>query len=200
MSDLDFCTKLTTIPQNEGTCWLNAILMIVFYSQNSRKLLLKEYKNWDPNNKFLIICKDILLKYYIFSKDSVLFFNKFKPQVILFYMLKYLNDNIFKNELKLTIRKNAYNEIGYLSAYFINTFYRYLGIKILNIIYLKDSNKYLLNFDKYLKIKNSFDDISNTYKMNYDFRNINYHPSIEKEIDEEAKNKNKKKGSRKKGI
>jgi len=170
MSDLDFCTKLTTIPQNEGTCWFNSILMIVFYSQNSRKLLLKEYINWDPNNKFLLICKDILLKYYIFSKDSILFFNKFKPQVILFYMLKYFNDYILKNKLKFNIRTKGYKELGYIPVFVISKFYRYLGIKILDIIYLKESNKYLLNFDKFLKLKN-------IYNYKYD-TNINFNLSI----------------------
>jgi len=156
MSDLEFCNKLTTIYQNTTTCWFNAILMSVFYSQNSRKLLLKEYKNWDPNNKFLLICKDILLKYYIFSNDSVLFFNKFKPEVIIFYMLKFFNDNILKNTLKLKIKTlGGYYNFAYYVDYYINNIYKYLGIKYLDITYLKDSNKYLLNFHKYIKFNDN---------------------------------------------
>ncbi len=40
----DFCRNVVTIPQYESTCWFNAILMCLLYSQQSRKLLLTENK------------------------------------------------------------------------------------------------------------------------------------------------------------
>lgn len=35
-----FCETVITIPQNETTCWFNTILMSIFYSEYSRKLLI----------------------------------------------------------------------------------------------------------------------------------------------------------------
>ncbi len=34
MPPKDKCLDLSVIPQFEGTCWFNAILMIALYSQN----------------------------------------------------------------------------------------------------------------------------------------------------------------------
>ena len=42
MGNTKFCNKVITIPQYEPTCWFNAILMAILYSQNSRKLLLDD--------------------------------------------------------------------------------------------------------------------------------------------------------------
>jgi hypothetical protein len=35
-----FCQNVATIPQTRNTCWFNALLMALFYSQYSRELLL----------------------------------------------------------------------------------------------------------------------------------------------------------------
>jgi len=147
-----FCKNIMTIPQFNGTCWFNAILMAVFYSQNSRKVLLNICDTWETkNNKFLMICKEILLKYYIYSKEAVLFFNKFKPEAIIFYMLKYFEDKVLKQRLKQFIRTKGYNNLSNHSYYIINI-YKNLGVKCLDITYLKDSNTYLLNFYKNLNL------------------------------------------------
>ena len=57
-----FCDTVITIPQTAGTCWFNALLMMIFYSQNSRKLLL-QYNNFsDKNDELSIIFKSMLYK------------------------------------------------------------------------------------------------------------------------------------------
>ena len=43
----NFCSKVIRIPQYVGSCWFNAILMAILYSESSRHLLLK-------NNIYLI--------------------------------------------------------------------------------------------------------------------------------------------------
>ena len=54
---MDKCLNLSVIPQFGGTCWINAILTIALYSQYTRKVVLKQAKKWDKNNKFLMIIK-----------------------------------------------------------------------------------------------------------------------------------------------
>ena len=48
----EFCNNVITIPQINGTCWFNALMMMIFYSQNSRKLLL-HYKPFKGRNDIL---------------------------------------------------------------------------------------------------------------------------------------------------
>jgi len=147
----DFCSSIMTIPQFGGTCWFNSILMAVLYSQNSRKVLLNICDTWDTeNNKFLMICKEILLKYYIYSKEAVLFFNKFKPEVILLNMLNNFENKRLKKRIKKTIRKIGYNEIG-AHTYYINSVYKNLGVKCLDITYSEYHDKYFLNLYKFFK-------------------------------------------------
>lgn len=150
--ELKLCTQLSTYPQFGGTCWLNAILMAIFYSQNSRKLLLNIVGTWDneknKNNKFLKICKKILLNYYIFTDKANTFFNKFKPEVIIYYMLHYYKHDDLNRKFRISIKKDGYSYIGYYGHYIIN-FYRNLGIKCLDVTYTKD-NEFLLNIYKNL--------------------------------------------------
>lgn len=40
MTDSNDCNTVITIPQTRETCWFNSILMSLFYSQYSRKLLI----------------------------------------------------------------------------------------------------------------------------------------------------------------
>ena len=49
---MDFCSDISVIPQFQGTCWFNAILMSCFYSQEMRKLMIKQSKTWDKRNNF----------------------------------------------------------------------------------------------------------------------------------------------------
>jgi hypothetical protein len=171
MENPSFCKNIATIPQFSGTCWFNAILMAVFYSQNSRKILLTICDKWDKTNKFLMICKDILLKHYIFSKETVLFLNKFKPEVILFYMLKYFKNDILKAKFKNLIKISGYNSLAY-HGYYIANIYKHLNVKCLDITYLKSTNSYLINFYKNLQFKYENDKIltdTNLKKLNLSF-------------------------------
>jgi len=176
----DICIKLSTYPQFGGTCWFNAILMAIFYSQNSRKLLLKIAHTWDMENKFLKICKHILLKYYIFTDKASQFFNKFKPEVIIFYMLQYFKHNDLNKRIRNSIKKYGYNNLGYFLHY-ITFFYKCLGIKCLGITYTNynGDDTYLLNVYKHLNyiIKKG------VYEIDTDFSKINVNKEIEDIID-----------------
>jgi len=82
MPKTNICDKVVTIPQYRNTGWLNAILMCILYSQNSRKLLLHSSKL--PNqNSLAPILNDILSKQYIQNKKTAEYFNNAKIDEIL---------------------------------------------------------------------------------------------------------------------
>ena len=64
------CEKVLTFKQYLGTCWFNALIMSLFYSQYSRKLLLEKSKTWDTSNEFLRRFKYILEHKYIRNSDE----------------------------------------------------------------------------------------------------------------------------------
>lgn len=78
------CTKSLTIKQITGTCWFNAILMSIFYSDGMRKLLIPRIKKWTKINSPKQIIKDLVLKHHINISDKhIKFFEKFKPEILL---------------------------------------------------------------------------------------------------------------------
>jgi len=147
---MDNCKEISVIPQFGGTCWFNAILMIVLYSQNMRKILIKEAKNWSNPNSFLKIIKSILKNYDKPEKVRE-FFAKIKPELILFKMLKSFDDKEMIKFLKTSIKNGS--DIGYYHDYIIR-FLKYIGINTLDIVVIKqkgwvyNSTNYLLNTDK----------------------------------------------------
>lgn len=147
---MDSCKDISVIPQFGGTCWFNAILMITLYSQNMRKILIKEAKKWHNPDSFLKIIKSILRNYNQPKKVQE-FFTKIKPEVILFKMLKSFDDKEMIKFLKTSIKNGS--DIGYYPDYIIR-FLKYIGINILDIVVMKQkgwiytSTNYLLNTDK----------------------------------------------------
>jgi len=139
------CVKLSVIPQFSGSCWFNAILMISLYSQLTRRVLIKTAKHWDKTNSFFQILKSILIKYYREPEKAQDFYNKIRPEIMLYKLIKYSNNKGLANLLKKQIKKNYVN-LGYYETY-ITTFFDYLQINSLEITYTKD-NKYLFNFYK----------------------------------------------------
>ena len=145
------CLNLSVIPQFGGTCWFNAILMIALYSQLTRKIVIKSSKTWDKTNKFLMILKAIVIKYYNKPEKVQKFFNKIKPELILFKMIKTYKDYDLIAAYKNQLKKNIAN-LGWIDNYIIK-FFRYLNLKCMDITYYNDT--YLINFDKITSIINN---------------------------------------------
>jgi hypothetical protein len=145
------CVNLSVIPQFGGTCWFNAILIVALYSQNVRKILIKESKKWSKSNSFLMVLKAVLIKYYNQPEKVQDFFSKIKPESILFKMIKTYNDVELLNFFKAAIKDGS--GLGFDSDFIIR-FFKYIGIKTLDIVITKEKgwiyNKtnYYLNTDK----------------------------------------------------
>jgi len=167
----DKCLDLKVIPQFNGTCWLNAIMMASLYSQGSQYLVKKVAKTWKKDNSLLMFFKKIVFNIH---KNPLLvknLFKKFKPEIILFKLLEQTKDrNIldffrFNNMTKI-------NMFGFFQEYVIN-FYEFLGLKVLDI--------YILKQDEYL---------FNLCNLNdYFYRNINGDNILDEEKYDDYKNR-----------
>ena len=152
------CVNLSVIPQFSGTCWFNAILTIALYSQNVRKIMINNSKNWNKSNSFLMILKAILLKYYNQPDKVQEFFNKIKPELILLKMIKTFNDKALLNYFKQSLKQG--NGLGF-DPEFIVKFFKYIGIKTLDIVVAKRKGLIYSNYNYYLNTDNEFSMIYN---------------------------------------
>ena len=126
-----FCNKIITIPQFESTCWFNAILMAILYSQNSRKLLLNDELFFKQKTKITKIISHILTNQYISNKYVEQYFKIMAPEKI----LKYLN---ILDDFRISITKN-----GWFSNFFLPIFIERACIKSCLCLDLYKKNIYV---------------------------------------------------------
>ena len=122
--------------QFTGTCWFNALLMAVFYSDRMRALLLKRSKLWtfkkDPRiNEVYRIFREILKKQYTFTKktkdEKFSYFDTIKPEHILETL----------NKLDETFEFNPKCQEGYCSHNYIHKFLRFLHVDPFDVLLIK---------------------------------------------------------------
>jgi hypothetical protein len=172
----DRCLDLSVIPQFGGTCWFNAILMIALYSQNVRKVLMRTSKKWNKSNSFLMILKSILIKYYKQPEKVQDFFNKIRPETILFKMLKKMGEKAQIEYYKIVLKKDKSNLEWFND--FIIPFFKYINVNSLDIVY--SNNEYYL--ETYNEFYYEYDSVSqkpiayatnlNKYNTNANFLNL----------------------------
>ncbi len=112
------CNDISILPSYINNCWLNAIIMCVLYSQYSRNLLINYSINWNSNNTFLNLIKEIIFSYYTNTKNTESYFKLIDPSVLLY--------NIFKR------KKTKWLEL------YVLDFYKYLNVNCIDIAYLND--------------------------------------------------------------
>lgn len=119
MSDTD-CSKVVTIPQYTGTCWFNALLMCIFYSEGMRSVLLKKASEW-PQKNTRAIFHEILTQQYNAPQGAQSFFDKIKPEVLLAKLHK---------ENARTFEFNPEKNSGYKGIWYIRKLLEYLGVQV----------------------------------------------------------------------
>jgi hypothetical protein len=193
-----FCQNVATIPQTRNTCWFNALLMALFYSQYSRELLLNTKTFKLKSNELDTILNFMLSSFYKRDGDKTkLFYDLYEPSNILklLYRFKYTDREkknrriISKDEYEKTITNDDGNDainilprlIDYMKKkslildYYENNFYLHQRIyskKILNI----ETKKFEFTninigkiYDKSIEAK---DFINETYIPDYILINI----------------------------
>jgi len=136
--------ELALIPQFGGTCWFNAILMVLLYSEGIRKVIYNEAFQWQSENpeelrrnkfkRFIIY----MLKYNYKNPEKInkLFKNRrVKPELLLLSYLEYYSgkkDNYDKETLKTKLKQC---DFGYYSSFINDVIYQLFEHTTFNIIY-----------------------------------------------------------------
>lgn len=96
------CNSTVIIPQYTGTCWMNALMMCIFYSETMRDVVIMYRKNWAvemPDNqytrKLVQIFDKILRLYKRPGGDDGGFYETETPEKIL-YLLNLANPTMFE--------------------------------------------------------------------------------------------------------
>jgi len=131
------CNDVITLQQFGGTCWFNALLTAMLYSDESRKLLLEKVKTWDLSIKVFETLAFILrYKYFRTGNDydDYLYFKFVMPENILLELNEYNPTKFIFNPVK--------NREGYHSQLYIRKLYKLLGVKVLYLDYDTKNKKY----------------------------------------------------------
>jgi hypothetical protein len=145
------CDNVITIPQYRDTCWFNAILMAIFYSQHSRKLLYNHFEG--KTDKFSKIMNDIIKHNYIRTEQAIKYFEFMHPENI----LKYINAD--KTELFKKIKTTK--KYSYFVDSFLPFFIKSLDKNVLDII-IYDDNFYANLYTTIKSVVNYDEDKSDT--------------------------------------
>jgi hypothetical protein len=118
------CKEVITIPQFTGTCWFNALLMTLLYSDGMRSYLTNNLHNSaieKDHPKLYKIIMDILLNRYrkIDEKEKV-FFDELKPENIL---------SLLHETNKEQFYFNPDESIGHRGEYYFVRLFDFLGLK-----------------------------------------------------------------------
>jgi hypothetical protein len=179
------CSNVISLKQYGETCWFNAILMAVLYSDKSRKLLLKKSKAWNEQIEVLNTIKYILHHKYLRTDkihNDYAYFDKIRPEYILSELYKY-------NNKKFTFNSDAIKS-GYTAQLYIRKIYKFLGVSVLfvdkigdDLYYSLYNNTKILNLhfgEIYLKYEHKSIETINRKSKNPDVIIVNFNdPDID---------------------
>lgn len=123
----------------------------------SRRLVMKQIEKWNKEDKELMLIKKIILKYYKIDKETGdRFFYKIKPETIILKIAERFENKSLFNYLMKDIYLKEYK----WNMNFIIDFYKFLGIKCVDINYISSLDIYLYNLHKYYNYQiNKFEKI-----------------------------------------
>ena len=133
-----YCKDGLPIPQFEGTCWFNSLLMALFYSELMRKFFIKELPNIKKKlkkyPKILQILEDLLFNNFkVSNKNNENFYEAFKPENILLELHK-TDKNIFY------VNKNLI-DVGWDGSLYIIQLLQFLNVRN-KILYFENSEEF----------------------------------------------------------
>ena len=184
-SNLGICSRiLRPMQKYKNICWFLAIIVAMFYSQRSRKVMMDSSKTWDRQNKVIELFRDLLYDRYLTVGSD-----PYKDEEH-----KTFNENTFVEILKqlynMDSRKFPYNPI-YNKTYYVNSYlcklYTLLGVdyKMFEIMHLRGRDSFYysrLNIDAPRIALYEDDGLAPSILMIANHCHPNYKPSENNEI------------------
>jgi len=139
---------IEVLPQFDGTCWFNSLLMVLLYSQGIRKVIIQEVAKWTHEEITGNRLKEFIvyvLKYNYTEPERIkeLFRKRFKTTSLLLSLLKgessleTLKEKI-KQQLKQDLENFSYYPIVFLAKYnFLSLFFSDYSIVLYDGKYTK---------------------------------------------------------------
>nr|QOI90574.1 hypothetical protein HWQ62_00443 [Pyramimonas orientalis virus] len=173
------CDSVLTIPQFTGTCWFNALLMVLLYSDGMRKYLTNNIitsqlytKNKQLYNIFIDILKN---RHRKINNNDKIFFKELKPERILKMLHEADSENFYFDPDKYS---------GHYGEYYFVRLFEYFGMKQ-NVLFLNKFRNQLLYSPLNNKPKIVF--VNNDKKEGY--KRINWEYSEQINFDSDKLNK-----------
>ena len=184
-SNLGICSRiLRPMQKYKNICWFLAIIVAMFYSQRSRKVMMDSSKTWDRQNKVIELFRDLLYDRYLTVGSD-----PYKDEEH-----KTFNENTFVEILKqlynMDSRKFPYNPV-YNKTYYVNSYlcklYTLLGVdyKMFEIMHLRGRDSFYysrLNIDAPRIALYEDDGLAPSILMIANHCHPNYKPSENNEI------------------
>jgi hypothetical protein len=158
------CSKVVTVPQFSGTCWFNAVMMTLFYSEGMRRLIMSKVAAWETKkvSKPKRIIKELVTRKYVhMNNEHMAFFRKIKPEVLL--------AELHEEDAEMFEFNPKEHTGGFNTARYLHKVLKYVGVTDIVIldavvtpektynVFLSKNNKYTFRKDnikliQYLKL------------------------------------------------
>lgn len=156
-SKLGICSRILRPTQKyKYICWFLAIIVIMFYSQRSRRVIMESSKTWDGRKNVIKLFRNLLYERYLIVGDEPKDSKEYET----------FNEGTFIEILKELYEMDSikfpynprYNEPYYADSYLCKL-YTLLGVDYKMFDYTTSKSLYYSSFNK------EFDDIIKSYKI-----------------------------------
>jgi hypothetical protein len=129
---INTCSRILTPVQNGPICWFMATFVAMFYSQRSRKILLKASKYWDTTRKVFSLLKNVLNDHYLSSNGDKYEYFKLKDDTFVEILSELHKENknmfMFNPEFMYTDNDDGIGYCSYCLEFYIGRLYDLLNI------------------------------------------------------------------------
>jgi hypothetical protein len=155
--NVGICSRILRPTQKyKYICWFLAIIVIIFYSQRSRRVIMEASKTWDGRKNVIKLFRNLLYERYLIVGDEPKNSEEYKT----------FNEGTFIEILKELYEMDSikfpynprYNEPYYADSYLCKL-YTLLGVDYKMFDYTSSKSLYYSSFNK------EFDDIIKSYKI-----------------------------------
>ena len=112
------CDMVFTLPQSYSTCWLNALLMTLLYSQKVRKFIASYRHLWDLKDPLMKTFANILTEHYIRKDIDARELDNILPHIIMEKLHKFDPDMFAHND----------KDTGYNGSFYIMNLFKLFKI------------------------------------------------------------------------